>query len=146
MWPRSSRRQRRSAPDEDLVVVGVRGHVRGPRPGLFGGLADTGLIPAPDWNDGTGKNALTPPPDALVAAPLFQTTSPATPPLPSGCSTVPPTPVAFGDEAGKLTWASASGGPCWPQLPVDPWSPEATSTVMPAAAAEVSAWSTAVLN
>jgi hypothetical protein len=25
---------------------------------------------------------------------------------PGGCSTVPPTPVAFGDEGGKLTWAS----------------------------------------
>ncbi|MGD0377762.1 MAG: hypothetical protein ABSB01_24695 [Streptosporangiaceae bacterium] len=66
-------------------------------------MADTGLMPAPDWNDGTGKKALTLPPDALVAAPLFQTTSLATLPLPSGgCSTVPPTPVAFGDEGGKL--------------------------------------------
>jgi len=48
---------------------------------LFGGLADTGLIPAPDWERRTWKKALTPPPDALVAAPLFQTTSLATPPF-----------------------------------------------------------------
>ena len=55
---------------------------------------------------------------------------------------MPPTPVTYGEEDGKLT-ASAAIGPLRPMQSLDPVSPEAARTEMPAAVESASSPSTA---